>query len=386
MANELSIKAFPIPRPGDIFSGRRGSFAPELDRFDGLAGSGRGAMFRACRGLDRKQHAWAWLPAMHCGVEVEAILQAGYQVAFYSVANDLSVDEDDLERKIRRQPGLVVLIHYFGFPQPATRRIEALCSRHGCVLVEDCAHSLFSRSAGRQLGDFGHVAVFSLRKTLGLFDGGAFRVNREALHHVQEGAFESTRPGFSLQPYLDLSKQLLGRPLRQALQAFRSLPSRTAQENPEGPSRPDNRRMSLLSQRLASQTDEAALVEARRRNYLELEDRLRNTSGYEPLFSELPQETCPLFLPIWVSERTLLQNKLSEIGIETYRFGARAHDLLAQAHASDVLRHRNNILCLPVHQQLSARDIEFVAEAVEHHLPKHRLCGHAFPVSSGQHV
>ena len=155
-------------------------------------------MFRACRGLDRKQHAWAWLPAMHCGVEVDAILQAGYQVAFYSVANDLSVDEDDLERKIRRQPGLVVLIHYFGFPQPATRRIEALCSRHGCVLVEDCAHSLFSKSAGRQLGDFGHVAVFSLRKTLGLFDGGAFRVNREALHHVQErGVREHTARIFS---------------------------------------------------------------------------------------------------------------------------------------------------------------------------------------------
>ena len=117
--------------------------------------------------------------------------------------------------------------------------------------------------------------------------------------------------------------------------------------------------MSLLSQRLASQTDEAALVEARRRNYLELDDRLRNTSGYEPVFSELPEEACPLVLPIWVSERTLLQNKLSEIGIETYRFGAKAHDLLAHAHASDMLPHRNNILCLPVHQQLSARDIEF---------------------------
>ncbi|MDC4227926.1 MAG: hypothetical protein MPW15_27780 [Candidatus Manganitrophus sp.] len=52
------------------------------------------------------------VPAYHHGVEVEAILQAGYQVDFYRVDLKLQIDLEDLEKKITPETGMIYLIYY----------------------------------------------------------------------------------------------------------------------------------------------------------------------------------------------------------------------------------------------------------------------------------
>jgi dTDP-4-amino-4,6-dideoxygalactose transaminase len=104
------------------------------------------------------------MPEYHCGVEVQAAIDAGLNVRYYRVSRDLSVDEEDLERRLRACPGPVLLIHYFGFAQPGVKRIAQLCQELGVTLIEDCAHALFSSHGEIPLGAFAPVSVFSLKE------------------------------------------------------------------------------------------------------------------------------------------------------------------------------------------------------------------------------
>ncbi len=39
------------------------------------------------------------MPALRCGVDAEAAIDAGLEVGFYRLSDDLAIDEADLERK-----------------------------------------------------------------------------------------------------------------------------------------------------------------------------------------------------------------------------------------------------------------------------------------------
>lgn len=67
----------------------------------------------------------------------------------------------------------ILALHIFGAPCDIAA-IAALARRRGIALVEDCAHALGARVAGRPVGGFGRAALFSLEvsKQLPTFGGG----------------------------------------------------------------------------------------------------------------------------------------------------------------------------------------------------------------------
>src|SRR5207245_6549749 len=67
---------------------------------------------------------------------------------------------------------ILYLIHYVGFPGPV-QELSVACRARRLLLIEDCAQALLSNCAERPLGSFGDVAIFSIRKTLPVPDGGA---------------------------------------------------------------------------------------------------------------------------------------------------------------------------------------------------------------------
>lgn len=116
--------------------------------------------------------------------------------------------------------------------------------------------------------------------------------------------------------------------------------------------------MSPLSRRVTASVDPAQIVERRRRNYLALDQALAGSSGYRKVFENLPNGACPLFLPVWVAEREALRATLHSRGVETYRFGATPHPQFDSATGEETGGMRDNILCLPVHQQITDSDVE----------------------------
>ena len=249
--------------------------------------------------------------------------------------------------------------------------------------MEDCAHALFSRHAGLELGDFAPIAIFSLRKTLPIPDGGALKVNAQLLRHVTQRPFEPPSPGiFSLEMSFGYPNSVARAALGPRFAAlYRRLRVRSSDEQHQSHASDANFRstlqynfgMSMLSRRVAASVDPAQVLERRRRNYLTLDQALIGTFGYRKVFEHLPEGVCPLFLPIWVAERETLRSALRSQGLETFRFGAAPHPQLDGELRLEAAPMRDNILCLPVHDQITNGDVEKMGRILRPLLPRHHF-------------
>ncbi len=301
---------------------------------------------------------------------MQAILDAGAVAAFYRVRPDLAIDEEDLFRKLAAQPGPVLLIHYFGFPQPGIRRIASHCSARKLPLIEDCAHALFSKHERTPLGDFAPIAIYSLRKTLPIYDGGALRVQQHRIAAESTNGFECPEPpsavSISARVVKDLGRRTAGPMLTRLYRAARYGPeSRLGKEmrlnTVIAEERSYGQGISRLSRRIASQADPLQIVESRRSNWSALTAQAQAPT----VFPCLGEGTCPLFLPIWVENRANVIATLADSGVETFIFGEFAHPLLPLHEYPETKRMRDNILCLPLHQRLRPADLRQVATALE---------------------
>jgi dTDP-4-amino-4,6-dideoxygalactose transaminase len=290
------------------------------------------------------------------------------------VNEDLCADAESLARNLRDEPGPVLLIHYFGFPQPCTSSIASTCRRLGVPLVEDCSHAFLTRVGGRELGTFGQAATFSLYKTLGTVDGGALRADEAELGRLTGRDFalpaQRGRPTIALDAYRKRLRTLWDgattfKPRRQ--DTYKALTARFEQRVVRARRRIFEgewlygRGISRLSLALIRRIDSGTVLERRRRNYLLLDSLLRDAVGYRPVLPELQAETCPLYLPIFVRHRVAILVRLQANSVEPFIFGMFQHPAMDDSRFPESQRLREEILCLPVHQDLDEDDLKRMA-------------------------
>lgn len=290
--------------------------------------SGTAAIYQAARTLGLRPGDRVLCPAYNCGHEIEPLLRHGVEPDFYAVGLNLEADLDDLKAKIARETRAVLVTHYFGFPQPLAA-LRELCVGRGLVLIEDCAYALFSRGPGGYLGTEGDMAVFSMRKTLPLPNGGALVVNQKEMALPAE-LRTPPRLGTWLKSG-DLCKKWvlrcfsspLLRPLRLlalavslGMLAARCF-ARLGLLDPLALWDPDEEdfdfdpavvdwAMSDIAQRVIGNIDPVAIVRRRRANYRILLQGSRDSRRFRPVFRTLPEGVCPLFFPLVVHNRTEL--------------------------------------------------------------------------------
>ncbi len=113
----------------------------------------------------------------------ETISQTGARPVFVDVDAHYLIDVDRIERAITPRTRAVIPVHLYGQAAPMDA-IAQLCSRHGLLLVEDCAQAHFAEWNGRRVGTFGQAATFSFYpgKNLGAWgDAGAILTNDDQL-------------------------------------------------------------------------------------------------------------------------------------------------------------------------------------------------------------
>lgn len=95
----------------------------------------------------------------------DPVRRAKKEFFFYRMKGMLEIDLPDAKRLIQKHPGsIVLLIHYFGFKDRAAGDLKTFAKKHGCIIVEDYAHGLFTFFADPVVEcDF---AFFSLHKML----------------------------------------------------------------------------------------------------------------------------------------------------------------------------------------------------------------------------
>jgi dTDP-4-amino-4,6-dideoxygalactose transaminase len=329
----------------------------------------RNAVWDAVRllGLGEKR---VLMPAYHHGVELETLLAAGVRPVFFRVDAEMRCDFDDARTQAKDVSALYV-IHYAGFPQDMVKA-RALANELGVPLIEDCALSLLSRDGEKPLGSSGDVSVFCLYKTVAVPNGGAL-LARGAWARKLDTLPDVARPPFlstvshlagNLLSNLELRTGELGRRVRQAIrETSRRLVHRAGVERVSTGTMHFNLDdvhlgMSALSHLVLRNQDFAAIVERRRRNYFLLYAMLRDVAP--PVTGELKPGICPLFYPVSVEDKAGAMARLMARGVETVDFWRTRHPAVPAGAYPEVDRLREHVLELPVHQDLSPADMEYV--------------------------
>jgi len=103
--------------------------------------------------------------------------------------NNLNIDMIDLERKITTNTKVIMVVHWGGYPVDLNRLKyiqEKTFNQFGFkpFIIEDCAHALGARYAGKMIGSFGNFCSFSLQaiKHVTAVDGGILTLPNENLY------------------------------------------------------------------------------------------------------------------------------------------------------------------------------------------------------------
>ncbi len=127
--------------------------------------------------LNLPVNAKVGIMVFNCHTVMNAVIQAGYNIEFIDVTDDLRLDTNDLKLKHQNLSALVVT-HLFGL-QNDVMAIRSICPQ--IPIIEDCAHAYLSELNHHQAGSLGDLATFSIgvAKFPSIGEGGYLRVNNQ---------------------------------------------------------------------------------------------------------------------------------------------------------------------------------------------------------------
>jgi len=341
----------------------------------------RNAIYFLARMLKaRRLQLTVLVPDYNSGNEILALQAAGAKLQYYAVGADGQLDSPEIESLCERyRPDVLYIIHYLGWPQPISRLSE-VCRRSGIVMIEDCALALLSDAGSQPLGTQGDFSVFCLYKTLPLPNGACLVKSDDAylndLEMTQPELRQAGAPSV-LGRTADLvvrrmrcRSQLLGH----AMQSMKTAAGRAmgAMEisranvgdlgfNPDE----TDLAMSGVSLRLLERLDVHWIRDRRIANYRMLHELLEGI--VTPLHDDLPDGVCPLFYPILVEDKPAFAREARASGIdvlEFWNYGAHQSEVKNEGPHARYLRA--HVLGLPIHQDLTERHIEYMAQRISH--------------------
>ena len=344
--------------------------------------SGQAAIALAARLMDISPGDQVLLPAYHCVAMFDPFSVLGAEPSFYRIKPDLSVDLDDLRAKIGPRTRVVIVVHYFGFPQ-SMEAIRQICDERGVFLLEDCAHSFFGESDGLPVGGHGDFAVASFWKFFPVPAGGCLVSSRQRISDIRlgrQGLKANLRTAVSLVDEANYYGRL--RPLAPFTKLLKTLAGLRRRGAPPGPSgsveqaQPDTAaviqgdfephmvdlEMSAIERWICHRQARQSMADRRREHYRQLLAALAELPGCRALFPELPPKVVPYLFPIRVEQLEKVFPRLEDAAIPMQRFGQflwPGVDERVCAVASD-LSHK--VVQLPCHQGLKDAELDWMVE------------------------
>jgi perosamine synthetase len=342
----------------------------------------RNALFHALRALAIAPSARVLMPAYICKAAVEPFEAYGMHIDFYNIRRDCTPDFAEIETKIRPDTRAVLAVHYFGFPQ-RIQEFRSLCDTRNLFLFEDCAHVLRGAIGDQPLGSFGDVSVFSYRKFLPMFDGAELLL-RDPKHRLRaEGKPEHSR--FSSQA----ARHIVGQALEWSEGATAKLLSagiglaKRVRPRSQSPSHPSavpiavdnnsaafdsavvNQPISAPSRWVLRHADVTEVIARRRENFQFLHEQLRGVPGITPLFRALGEQVCPWVYPVTFDDAPNAHLQLRAVGVPAVTWGDVRPKNVSRSEFPDADFLYDNLLFLPIHQNLSRDQLRAMADTVK---------------------
>jgi dTDP-4-amino-4,6-dideoxygalactose transaminase len=341
------------------------------------------------------------IPAYHCNSMVEPVVNAGAKPVFFKIDEEAKVDLEDVARRLDEGTRVLLVTHYFGFPQNLSE-IRAFCDRHGLVLIEDCAHVFFGVHGGKPIGSWGDYAFASPMKFFSMYDGGFFISSR---YDIESVPLTSAGLVFDVKAFFTIVERALAakrfgaaRPLIQlpillkdgALGLVRALRGGSGAASPgsdegggpalapsydfsgyfsglEGEFDADwiHMRMSRASRFILKIASKSRVVERRRDNYRRLNAELSTLPRCRPLYPDLPETIVPYVYPLIVENPEENFEALKRRGLPISRFGEylwRGFDRSISRTAVDFSR---KVFQFPCYQELRPGELDWIIATIK---------------------
>ncbi|MBD1397725.1 aminotransferase class V-fold PLP-dependent enzyme [Pontibacter sp. JH31] len=326
----------------------------------------RQAIWNTCAALGLHPNDTVLVPAYHHGSEIEALLQAGLQVRYYEVNQNLEPEPEELQSLMSTDVRALYIIHYLGFPQDAAFWRQ-WCDNRGILLIEDAAQALLATLNDKPVGSFGHMGVFCLYKTYGLPDGGAVIADFPPPRPTGQSNSGSWRVFKRHINWLATRRKELGyfhlmlKPIQTNLNRFwNRINKRIHKEFEVGDvSSPPTRMTKFLIPKIVDEKT----ADRRRENYRFL---LKHLGDMVPApFAFLPEGASPFAFPIEVNEPRDFLARLRLKGVMGLLFWLNPHPSLPVDEFPRSRLLREGVLALPVHQELSFENLQQIVDSVK---------------------
>lgn len=291
----------------------------------------------------------ALLPEFTCNSVIQPFVDLGYEIVFYPIHSDLSINEEKFEEILYSfLPGVIYIHNYFGFDTSGNiSNVFENIQRHHTVVIEDITQVLYS-SFDRLEADY---LVGSFRKWAGLADGG-FALKKKGKFSYKPNEVAENMVSIKLD-----AMQLKTKYMLDGIGDKRVFLSKYSEAENLLDEQKTIYKMSDYSFKIQSGLDIDYLCKQRIENYQYLASALIECNLFKIVFDVLPDNVVPLYFPILcTTNRMQIQNTLRE------------HDIYAPIvwPQSDLIEYPQeethyvytHILCIPCDQRYALDDME----------------------------
>ncbi len=296
------------------------------------------------------------LPVFTCESIIKPFIDAKFQLFFYDINQDLSVNLSDFEQKLSiHKPSFIFLQSYFGFN--TNSNVEQVISNYklnnACLIANDLTHSWLSDHKEVE-SDF---YVISLRKWLEIADGGLVLSN----HKINNKGIVNEARAIILANFNEaslLKSSFVEHANEELKQKYRALfyQNEDLYDRSEG----------------IYKMNESSLIRFKHYNWSKTVNRRRNNYQYilnnllhkdiTPIFAQLPANVVPLYFPFYTNSRTTLQKKFAENSIYAPIIWPLSTVVEKTANSNYIYE---SILCLPIDQRYDLSDMERITKTIK---------------------
>ncbi len=145
--------------------------------------SGTSALQAALYALDIKRGDEVLIPSFTFVATANAVVSSGAKPVFVDILKEnYTIDPDDLEKKITKKTRAIIPVHLYG-NVAYVDRISEISKKYNLMVIEDSAHSLGSTFKRKQTGTFFDLGCYSMypAKVMTAGEGGFIVTNNKKL-------------------------------------------------------------------------------------------------------------------------------------------------------------------------------------------------------------
>lgn len=319
-----------------------------------------------------KERAKIYIPEYFCEISLVPLRMAGYDLCFYRITPNFEPDIVHLQKLKERHgvPGVLLFVHYFGFPQKILDT-QNWCKQNGVLLVEDAAHSLIPITG---IGANGNPVFYTPWKFVNI-PAGALLVLPETYDYIErEPSEKNGHISFPLKWLLKQEviyiSQLIGLPLHKLRNV--SVKGHDVSEPVGVPGNPwcSSFSINLLGKHEKTIKD---ICSKRKRNYrlideIFLDPRLEQYR----IFKDVPASLAPYVYPFRISAKHSLELMISlnKKGIPALPWSDLSPEVKNSEEYPLANELRREVITLPVHQDLTLAQINWMKKQVLNYLEK----------------